>query len=303
MNALDAGIVPVETALEFDALRNGWSALTTDTKFVTRVGRPVVDAPGGPIYILLRGEETAGQVGIYDQTAVAGSSVPLHHQTTEDETFYVLEGRWRFQAGSVVQQAGPGMLVHAPAHTSHAFGALEGPNDIARMLSWNAPAGHERFYIGMHDSAEKGERPDIVVLQDLDGDRAGFGSFWGEVNSHVHRGLGARGVITNGSIRDIPQNASNFQMLAGSVMPSHAHVHVVDVGVPVSIAGMAVQPGDLLHADQHGAVVIPPEYAAQIPAVVAKLTAKEQVVIHAAKQPGFNWQVLKQAFQKSADIH
>lgn len=150
---------------------------------------------------------------------------------------------------------------------------------------------------------EGGPRPSIVVLQDLDGDRAGFGSFWGEVNSHVHRGLGARGVITNGSIRDIPQNASNFQMLAGSVMPSHAHVHVVDVGVPVSIAGMAVQPGDLLHADQHGAVVIPPEYAAQIPAVVAKLTAKEQVVIHAAKQPGFNWQVLKQAFQKSADIH
>lgn len=163
MNALDAGIVPVETALEFDALRTGWSALTTETRFVTRIGRPVVDAPGGPIYILLRGEETAGQVGIYDQTAVAGSSVPLHHQTTEDETFYVLEGRWRFQAGSVVQEAGPGMLVHAPAHTSHAFGALEGPNDIARMLSWNAPAGHERFYIGMHDSAEKGERPDIVA--------------------------------------------------------------------------------------------------------------------------------------------
>lgn len=163
MNALDAGIAPVRTAQEFDALRQGWRALKTETRFVTRAGRPVVDAPGGPIYILLRGEETAGQVGLYDQTAVAGSSVPLHHQTTEDETFYVLEGRWRFQAGAVVQEAGPGTLIHAPAHTAHAFGALEGPNDIARVLSWNAPAGHERFYIGMGDSAARGERPDIVA--------------------------------------------------------------------------------------------------------------------------------------------
>ena len=163
MQALDAGIVPVETALEFDALRRNWAGLRTESKFVTREGRPVVNAPGGPIYILLRGEETAGQVGIYDQTAVAGSSVPLHHQTTEDETFYVLEGRWTFQAGSVVKEVEPGTLIHAPAHTSHAFGAIEGPGNIARTVSWNAPAGHERFYIGMHDSAEKGERPDIVA--------------------------------------------------------------------------------------------------------------------------------------------
>ncbi|MEG1769586.1 MAG: cupin domain-containing protein [Comamonas sp.] len=163
MNALDAGIAPVRSAQEFDALRQGWRALATQTRFVTRAGCPVVYAPGGPIYILLRGEQTAGQVGIYDQTAVAGSSVPLHHQSTEDETFYVLEGLWRFQAGAVVQEAGPGTLIHAPAHTSHAFGALAGPNDIARVLSWNAPAGHERFYIGMGDSAAKGERPDIVA--------------------------------------------------------------------------------------------------------------------------------------------
>ena len=77
---------------------------------------------------------------------------------------------------------------------------------------------------------------------------------------HVHRGLGVKGVVTNGSIRDIPMNASHFQLLAGSVMPSHAHVHVVAMDVPVTVAGMAVQPNDLIHADQHGAVVIP--YAA-----------------------------------------
>ena len=104
---------------------------------------------------------------------------------------------------------------------------------------------------------DEGPKPSIIVLQDLDGTRAGIGAFWGEVNTHVHRGLGAKGVVTNGSIRDIPMNASHFQLLAGSVMPSHAHVHIVSIGVPVTVAGMAVQPNDLIHADQHGAVVIP----------------------------------------------
>ena len=150
---------------------------------------------------------------------------------------------------------------------------------------------------------EGGPKPSIIVLQDLDGARAGFGSFWGEVNSHVHRGLGARGVVTNGSIRDIPANASEFQMLAGSVMPSHGHVHVVDVGVPVTVAGMAVQPDDLIHADQHGAVVIPHAYAEKIADAVAAITVRENRLIEASKRAGFSWRDVATAAQKVADIH
>lgn len=150
---------------------------------------------------------------------------------------------------------------------------------------------------------EGGPKPAIVVLQDLDGNRAGFGSFWGEVNSHIHRGLGALGVITNGCIRDVPGNAEGFQMLAGSVMPSHAHVHTVSIGGPVTVAGMAVQPDDLLHADQHGAVVIPHASAAKIVDAARLLASREAVVIEASKKPGFTWHDLKEALQKSAEIH
>lgn len=150
---------------------------------------------------------------------------------------------------------------------------------------------------------EGGPKPSIIVLQDLDGARAGFGSFWGEVNSHVHRGLGAKGVVTNGSIRDIPGNASEFQMLAGSVMPSHGHVHVVDYDIPVTVAGMAVQPNDLIHADQHGAVVIPEAYAEKIAEVVAGISARENRIIEASKSAGFSWRDLAAASQKTQDIH
>jgi hypothetical protein len=38
---------------------------------------------------------------------------------------------------------------------------------------------------------EAGARPSIIVMEDLDGVAAGFGAFWGEVHSAVHRGLGA----------------------------------------------------------------------------------------------------------------
>ncbi len=102
-------------------------------------------------------------------------------------------------------------------------------------------------------------RPGIAVIEDLD-DPAGYGAFWGEVQTNVHKALGCLGTITNGSVRDIPQVAEGFQMLAGSIAPSHAYVHVEEFGIPVTIHGMAVKSGDLIHADRHGAVIVPVEY-------------------------------------------
>ena len=88
-----------------------------------------------------------------------------------------------------------------------------------------------------------GAGPRITVIQDLDADLCGLGSWWGEVHSAIHKALGCLGVITDGSVRDIPQIAPGFQLLAGSgVVPSHAHVHVDDFNKPVRIHGMDVNP-------------------------------------------------------------
>ena len=72
--------------------------------------------------------------------------------------------------------------------------------------------------------------PRITVIQDIDGADVGYGAFWGEVQSNVHKALGCLGVITDGSIRDIPQWAPGFQALAGSIGPSHAWVHAENFG-------------------------------------------------------------------------
>ena len=128
-------------------------------------------------------------------------------------------------------------------------------------------------------------RPSIAVIEDLD-DEAGYGAFWGEVQSNIHKALGCVGVVTNGSIRDIPMIAPGFQMLAGSLSPSHAYTHVEDFGIPVTVHGMKVNSGDLIHADQHGAIVVPLEIIDKLPAALAEINVREARIIKAAKEIG-----------------
>src|SRR5437868_13144392 len=129
-------------------------------------------------------------------------------------------------------------------------------------------------------------QPAIMVMEDLDGEHVGYGAFWGEVQSNVHEALGCLGVVTNGSIRDIPMIAPGFQMLAGSISPSHAYVHVVDFGIEVTVHGMAVKSGDLIHADRHGAIVVPTEKIADMRAALDGLSAREAKIIAAARAGG-----------------
>ncbi len=132
----------------------------------------------------------------------------------------------------------------------------------------------------------EGPGPTITVIEDLD-EIPGYGAWWGEVNTNIHKGLGSLGVLTNGSVRDLDDSAEGFQLLAGMAGPSHAWVRIEEFNVPVEVHGMRVAPGDLIHADQHGAVVIPLDVAAQVPQAAADIAAKEAVLITASQQPGF----------------
>ena len=145
-------------------------------------------------------------------------------------------------------------------------------------------------------------QPAIIIIQDLDPE-PGIGAFWGEVNTHIHRGLGLKGCITNGSFRDIPDSAKGFQILGGKVGPSHAHVHVVDFGGQVNVAGLVARHDDVIHADRHGAVMVPRDAVRKIPEVVALLQRREKVILDAAKAPGFNIDKLIAAIGSSKEIH
>lgn len=148
----------------------------------------------------------------------------------------------------------------------------------------------------------QGYGPTITVIQDLD-PHAGFGAFWGEVNSNVHQGLGCLGAVTNGSIRDLDDLADGFQLLGGRVGPSHGFVHVVDFGGQVNVFGMTVRHSELIHADRHGAVVIPIGIATELPKAVDLVARREKVILDACREPGFDIGALEQAMAGAAEIH
>lgn len=166
-----------------------------------------------------------------------------------------------------------------------------------------SPADYAELNDAYYAYMGSGPKPTITVIGDADGEDRGYGAWWGEVNSNIHKGLGSLGVITDGSIRDLPDIASGFQMLAGNVGPSHAFVHVEAFNIEVDIFGMKVCHGDLIHADQHGAVVIPLDIADRVKEAAEQVARREAVIIKAAKTKGFDIDKLRAAFSRPEEMH
>ena len=176
----------------------------------------------------------------------------------------------------------PPMVGFAKTVTIRSRNAVSGPSYMARRMDYL-------------DYVAAKPQPSVVMIEDKD-QPAGYGAFWGEVQSNVHKALGALGVVTDGSIRDIPMIAEGFQMLAAMIVPSHAYVHVVDFGIDVNVAGMACRSGDLIHADRHGAIVVPVDKIDAMQAAAEGLAAREAKIIAAAKS-GAGVAAIKAAMQ------
>jgi regulator of RNase E activity RraA len=144
--------------------------------------------------------------------------------------------------------------------------------------------------------------PRIVVVQDM-ATRPGLGSLVGAVHMNILRALQCAGVVTNGSVRDIPAaEKAGFHFFAGSVSVSHAYVHIIEFGKPVEIGGLKIQSGDLLHGDLHGVQSVPLGIAARIPPVAAQIIAKEQELIALCRSPEFSLERLRAALARQETL-
>jgi len=141
-----------------------------------------------------------------------------------------------------------------------------------------------------------------MIIQDLDS-RKGFGCFWGEVNTAIHKGLGCEGLVTDGGVRDLDMLAPGFGVLCGKVTPSHAHVHPVAFGTPVDVFGMVVRSGDLIHADRHGTVAIPHAVARRVAAAAVLCARREEPILKTARGPDLSIAVLEAALAAADEIH
>jgi 4-hydroxy-4-methyl-2-oxoglutarate aldolase len=137
--------------------------------------------------------------------------------------------------------------------------------------------------------------PRVVVVQDA-ATRPGLGSLVGAVHMNILQALHCSGVVTNGSVRDIPAaERAGFHYFAGNASVSHAYVHIVEIGKPVEIGGLQIQSGDLLHGDLHGVQSVPLDIAALIPPVAAQIMARERELIALCRSPEFSIEKLRAA--------
>lgn len=129
--------------------------------------------------------------------------------------------------------------------------------------------------------------PKVIVMQDLTHPSPAV--YWGEVNANIHRALGCSGVITNGVIRDLPElRELGLYAFASGVCPSHAFAHLEDFNRPVEIGGQIIHSGDLIHADEHGCVVVPHEIARDLPQAAEEFERRERKIINICKSESFS---------------
>ncbi|MBV2361527.1 RraA family protein [Thalassococcus sp. CAU 1522] len=143
----------------------------------------------------------------------------------------------------------------------------------------------------------RGPGPTVAVIEDVDYPDC-IAGWWGEVHVAVHKGLGMTGALTNGVMRDLDVIDDGFPILAGSIGPSHGFVHVRDLGKPVTIMGLQVAEDDLVHADRHGAVVIPEDVLPALEAAIDTVFANEAIILGPAREPGFTIDTLEAAWAR-----
>jgi regulator of RNase E activity RraA len=142
--------------------------------------------------------------------------------------------------------------------------------------------------------------PKICVMEDCD-EEPGTGPFWGEFNARIHRACGVTAVVTNGSIRDRPDLPEDLLILGCGLRPSHAYIHVVGFGNKVEVFGMVVSHGDIVHADEHGAVAFPVSMLPEVDQCAQDFMAMEEPILRACREDSLSLEKLRRLYVARAD--
>jgi len=157
---------------------------------------------------------------------------------------------------------------------------------VTGVISANAPEGRNVAREDWWDLIASVPEPRFIILHDIDR---------GEVQGNIHKALGAVAVATDGTVRDLDEvHELGFQFFAKHISVSHAYVHLVEINIPVSVGGLTVATGDLIHGDKHGVTSIPFELADKIPGMVSTIADYEKQTIDLCQSPSFSLEKLKE---------
>ncbi len=120
-----------------------------------------------------------------------------------------------------------------------------------------SPLNAEPFY-ELFAAVDASPKPSVVVVQEIGGNHD-LAAHCGEVMATIFRRLGAVGLVSNCGVRDLPEvHALGMHYFARGSVASHAHFRIVRCDEPVQIENLVIRPGDLLHGDANGLLLVPP---------------------------------------------
>lgn len=163
-----------------------------------------------------------------------------------------------------------------------------------RMRSTTSPVSGRAYHENMHWWRYVASLPEprVMVIEDVD-EKPGLGALVGELHAVIGCALNCVGYVTNGSVRDLQAvEALQFHLFAGNVAVSHMYAHVAEYGEPVTIGGLDIAPGDLIHGDRHGIQTIPLSLAPDIPEMAHQILHEEHELVEYCRSARFSLQGL-----------
>ena len=137
---------------------------------------------------------------------------------------------------------------------------------VTAVYSLPDPNFNRLSFLDVLDALEASPQPTVLVIQQKFPRRlqGKVGLAGGNMVSAM-RALGCQGLISNGPSRDLDEvREMDFQYMLSGVTPGHGAMAVQAVNVPVSVGGMDVAPGELIHMDENGACKFPADKLAAV---------------------------------------
>ena len=164
--------------------------------------------------------------------------------------------------------------------------------------STTASRRDERGLMKLWEAVEAAPKPAVIVIKDI-GPERNRSCHMGEVMATTAKALGAVGCMSDGGLRDVVEVRAlgGFQYFCPGFVVSHGNAVICEVNVPVTLDGLTVNAGDLLHGDVNGVLTIPDVIAGRLADQAQQVRLSERDVLDFVKRPGLSVERLR-AFQE-----
>jgi len=163
-------------------------------------------------------------------------------------------------------------------------------------MSPDEKSGLDENFTDLCRAVQKSEHPAVVVFSER-GAHPDFSAHCGEVMATLFQVCGAIGMVTDAAVRDIVEvRALGFHYFARGLVASHGSFRVIRTGVPVTVCGLQIEQGDLLHGDENGLITVPKEKREHLPQAIEKIHKLESPILEMARSKDFDLEELAKSF-------